>query len=118
MIAPVAVPLGLWHKNSDPSEGWVFPNRSGAPMNIREFCRRRIRPKLQAKNVPWKGLYAGRRTAATVLTQLTGNPIAASQLLRHRNMGVTMSAYIKSDRMALVGGLKMLETKIKNRQNE
>ena len=77
-------------------------------MNVREFCRRRIRPKLRAKNIPWKGLYAGRRTAATVLTQLTGNPIAASQLLRHRNMGVTMSAYIKSDRAPLISGLKML----------
>jgi integrase len=119
MIAPVAVPLGLWHKSSgSPSDGWLFPNRRGAPMNMREFCRRRIRPKLQAKNIPWKGLYAGRRTAATVLTQLTGNPIAASQLLRHRNMGVTMSAYIKSDRTALIGGLKMLETKIKGRQNK
>jgi integrase len=35
MIDPVAVPLGLWHKKSgSPSEGWVFPNRSGAPMNV------------------------------------------------------------------------------------
>jgi integrase len=32
MIAPVAVPLGLWHKSSgSPSDGWLFPNRRGAP---------------------------------------------------------------------------------------
>lgn len=113
LITPVKIPLELWRsKSEDPREGWVFPNRSGGPTDVREFCRRRIKPVLDGKKIPWKGLYAGRRTAATVLTQLTGNPIAASQLLRHRNMSVTMSAYIKADRSALVGGLKMLEEKI------
>lgn len=110
LISPVAIPLALWkRKCGEPTEGWVFQNRSGRPIDIREFCRGRIRPTLAKKGAPWKGLYAGRRTAATVLTQLTGNPIAASQLLRHRNMSVTMTAYIKADRSALTGGLKMLE---------
>lgn len=111
MIAPVAIPLALWHRDAgEPNEGWIFQNRAGDPIDMREFCRRRIRPALHEKKIAWKGLYAGRRTAATVLTQLTGNPIAASQLLRHRNMSVTMSAYIKADRAALVGGLKLLES--------
>jgi len=110
LISPVAIPLAAWRKKcGDPTEGWVFQNRKGKPIDIREFCRGRIRPTLAKKGAAWKGLYAGRRTAATVLTQLTGNPIAASQLLRHRNMSVTMTAYIKADRSALAGGLKMLE---------
>lgn len=114
LIAPVRIPLLLWReKSGSPLHGWVFPNKKGGPMEIREFCRRRIRPRFAAKKIEWKGLYAGRRTAATILTQLTGNPIAASQLLRHRNMGVTMSAYIKADRAALAGGLKMLEERTK-----
>jgi integrase len=79
---------------------------------------RRIRPLLTEKKAVWKGLCAGRRTAATVLTQLTGNPIAASQLLRHRNMSVTMTAYVKADRKALTEGLRLMESTAKNRPTE
>ena len=112
LIAPVKIPLALWKaKSGSPDEGWVFQKRGGRPVDMREFCRRRIRPLLAKKSVKWKGLYAGRRAAATILTQLTGNPIAASQLLRHRNMSVTMSAYIKADRAALTSGLRLLEAK-------
>jgi integrase len=116
LVSSVKEALERWRaKSAAPSKGWVFPNRSGSPMDIRELCRRRIRPILTLKNIPWKGLYAGRRTAATVLTQLTGNPIAASQLLRHRNISVTMSAYIKADRSALANGLRILEQRTANR---
>lgn len=53
--------------------------------------------------------YAFRRGAASIPTQLTGNPIAASQLLRHKNISVTMTPYIKADRTALTNGMKLLE---------
>jgi len=35
--------------------------------------------------------------------------LRASQLLRHKNISVTMTAYIKADRTALANGMKLLE---------
>jgi len=35
---------------------------------------------LSAKKIEWKTLYAGRRGAATILTQLTGDALAAKEL--------------------------------------
>jgi hypothetical protein len=60
----------------------------------------------------WRSLYAFSRSAASILTPLTGGPIAASQLLRHKNISVTMTAYIKADRTALVNGVKAFESKL------
>jgi len=78
------------------------------PINIRDFCRKNIKPFV--KN--WRGLYSGRRGAASILSQLTGSPIAASQLLRHSNISTTMTDYIKTDRSTLASGLKLLEDKL------
>lgn len=110
MIQPVIGLFELWHKKSgSPSKGWVFPNTHGDPINIRDYVVGVLRPACGKK---WKSLYAFRRGAASILTQLTGNPIAASQLLRHKNISVTMTAYIKADRTALTTGMKMLESKL------
>jgi integrase len=110
MIEPVLGFFKAWHNESgEPSKGWVFPNQSGDPINIRDYVVAVLRPAI---GKGWKSLYAFRRGAASILTQLTGSPIAASQLLRHKNISVTMTAYIKADRRALVDGLKMLETKL------
>jgi integrase len=109
MIQPVIGLFELWREKSriegvDPS--WVFPNGAGNPINVLDYARAVLIPACGKK---WKSLYAFRRGAASILTQLTGNPIAASQLLRHKNISVTMTAYIKADRTALSNGMKLLE---------
>jgi integrase len=110
MIEPVLGFFKAWHREShEPSKGWVFPNQSGDPINVRDYVVGVLRPAI---GKGWKSLYAFRRGAASILTQLTGSPIAASQLLRHKNISVTMTAYIKADRRALTDGMKMLETKM------
>jgi integrase len=110
MIEPLFGFMKAWHVESgEPNEGWVFPNTHGDPINIRDYVVAVLRPSIGKK---WKSLYAFRRGAASILTQLTGNPIAASQLLRHKNISVTMTAYIKADRTALNDGMKLLETKL------
>jgi integrase len=88
----------------------VFPNQSGDPLHIRDYVAKVLKPAI---GDGWKSLYAFRRGAASIVTQLTGSPIAASQLLRHKNMSVTMTAYIKADRRALVDGSKLVETQWK-----
>jgi integrase len=72
------------------------------------MARKRIRPRLAEKKIEWKGYYAGRRGLATLIARLKG-PLAASQALRHRNMSVTMSAYIRQDKRELAEAMKLLE---------
>jgi integrase len=115
MVASVQIPLALWRENTgSPSEGWVFPNGKGLPMDIREFCRRRIRVKL--KPGQWKGLYSGRRGAATILVGLTGSLVPAQELLRHKSLTTTAMFYKKTTASALKDGLKLLEAATTKRQ--
>jgi integrase len=114
MIEPLLGFMKAWHVESgEPSKGWVFQNHRGDPLHIRDYVANVLKPAIGGG---WKSLYAFRRGAASILTQLTGSPIAASQLLRHKNISVTMTAYIKADRRALVDGMKMLETKLSLKQ--
>jgi integrase len=96
-----------WHEqNGSPNSGWVFPNQSGKdPINIRDFVVAVLRP-----NIPgWKSLYAFRRGAGSILTELTGDPIAAQQMLRHIDLTTTIRHYIKTKRAALMEGVQMLD---------
>jgi integrase len=113
LIAPVLIPLNLWHQQSgSPSEGWVFPNKSGNPIDLRELVRRIIVPTLTEHKIEWKSLYAGRRGAGTILTQLTGDALAAQQILRHKNLAVTTGYYVKHIPGAGLNGMKLLEAAV------
>jgi len=110
LIAPVRIPLNLWRqKSGSPSEGWVFPNGNDKPLDLKSLVHRVIVPTLKAKKIEWKTLYAGRRGAATILTQLTGDALAAKELLRHKNLAVTTDKYVKAIPEALLKGVKLLE---------
>ena len=110
LIAPVRIPLTLWRqKKGKPTEGWVFPNAKGKPVDLRSVISRTIVPTLAKKKIEWKTLYAGRRGAATILTQLTGDALAAKELLRHKNLAVTTDKYVKAIPEALMRGIKLLE---------
>jgi integrase len=110
LIAQVLVPLKLWHqKKEKPTEGWVFPNSKGKPVDLRSVISRTILPALEKEGIEWKTLYAGRRGAATILTQLTGDALAAKELLRHKNLAVTTDKYVKTIPEALMKGIKLLE---------
>jgi hypothetical protein len=102
--------LGQWRLSSgNPKSGWVFPNGKGNPHSLTGVQRRLILPALKKKNLKWKGLYAGRRGAGTILTQLTGNALAAQLILRHKNLAVTTGFYVKPSIEAGVQGMKLLE---------
>ncbi len=100
-----------WHEQSgSPAEGWVFPNSHGDPIDISELVVNVLRPAIGKKS--WKGLYAFRRGAGTILTELTGNPIAAQQALCHMDLSTTMRHYIKTKRTALAEGIQMLDDRL------
>jgi integrase len=111
LISPVKMPLALWRaKHGDPQSGWVFPNSAGKPTDLRTFTDRVIKSTLEAKKIEWKGLYAGRRGAATILRQLTGDSTAGKELLRHSRTETTEAHYEKAIPEALLKGMRLLES--------
>ena len=114
-IEPVRVILDAWRDTCYGNvnvTGWVFQNRMGRPADLGDLNRRIIKPVLEARDIEFKGLYPGRRGAATILTELTGDAVAAQQLLRHSDLAVTTKSYIQMIPEALMEAAKLLETAI------
>jgi integrase len=111
LMIPIAMPLQIWREQcGNPSEGWLFQNKNGNPADLRDWVRTKIRPAVLASKNKWRGLYAGRRGAATMLLQLTGNALASQQLLRHKpGSAVTARHYLKAVPEALLAGTKLVE---------
>jgi len=101
-----------WEKSGKPVKGWVFPNQKGGPLNLASFTRIAIIPALKKENLRWKGLYAARRSAATILTQLTGDALAAKEVLRHKDLRVTTAAYVRPIPVAAINGMKLLAEQV------
>lgn len=114
LMVPIAMPLGLWREQSgNPSEGWVFQNKAGNAKDLRDVVRTVIRPAVIHSKNKWRGLYAGRRGAATMLLQLTGNALASQQLLRHKpGSVVTARHYLKAVPQALLEGTRLVEREV------
>jgi len=111
LLPQILVPLALWRKKKgNPAQGWVFTNERGNPQELKDVVRRTIRPILEREKIVWKGLYAGRRGAATAIIGLTGgNYAAAQELLRHKHMSTTLQFCKKQTQNALSDGLKALQ---------
>jgi uncharacterized membrane protein YfbV (UPF0208 family) len=117
LIEPLKSLLAVWQLQA--KSDWLFPsNRGDRPINISQFAQRVIAPVLKAKNIAWHGLYAGRRGAATLLVQLTGNAVASQYVLRHKNLSTTTAFYVKPVREEAVEGLRLLEAKLAERKAE
>jgi integrase len=117
LIEPLKSLLAAWRLQS--KSEWIFPsNRGDRPLNISQFAQRVIAPVLKSKNIKWHGLYAGRRSAATLLVQLTGNAVAAQYVLRHKNLSTTTGFYVKPVQSAALEGLKLVEDLLKQRKEQ
>ena len=119
VIAPVKTVMALWwEKCGRPTSGWVFPNAKGKPRDLRTTVTGKIVPTLEKAGLEWKTLYAGRRGAATVLTELTGDALAAKELLRHKTIAVTQAKYVKAIPEALLRGMRLLEASTSDKGGE
>jgi integrase len=117
LVPSVRGMFSAWRiKSGNPATGWVFQNRVGDPINLEVIARRVLIPTLKAKGLEWKGLYAGRRASGTLLTQLTGNALAAQFVLRHKNLGTTEAFYIKPSKEAAITGMGLLADKLAERK--
>jgi integrase len=96
LIDRVRIPLELWRQKSPDTSGWVFPSVNNTPIDLHNLVARVIRPALRAKELAWKGLYAGRRGAGTAIIAVTnGNAAIGRALLRHKHMSTTLTFYKK-----------------------
>ena len=123
LIQPVGAMLESWRVQSgNPTDGYMFPsnrrdeNGELKPMVIHGLVKRDIIPVLEKKGVAWHGLYSGRRGCATLLTQLTGNAVAAQYVLRHKNLATTTAFYVHPIQEAAVEGMKLQEAEIAKRK--
>jgi len=115
LIEPVKSMLAAWRMSS--AVEWLFPsNRGDHPLNISQYAQRIIAPVLKKKGIKWHGLYAGRRSAATLLVQLTGNAVAAQYILRHKNLATTTAFYVKPVQTAAIEDMKLVEETLANRK--
>jgi integrase len=99
----------VWQK---PSEGWLFPNGAHHPMSLDSMAQRLIIPKL-TNGLRWKGWQAGRRGAGTILTELTGDALAARDILGHSTTKITEQHYIAAIPEAGRKGMVLLEERLK-----
>ncbi len=104
LVAPVVRALEVW-KQQSPDPERVFRR------DLRTLVDT-IRPILAAHGLEWRGLYAGRRGVATILTELTGNALAAQAFLRHQNLSITTANYVKPSTEARDAGMKLLEAAV------
>lgn len=113
IIEPVKSLLHAWREmNHNPSSGWLFPNGAHHPMSFASMAQRLIIPKLK-NGLRWKGWQAGRRGCGTILTELTGDALAARDILGHTTTKTTEQHYIAPIPEAGRKGMALLEERLK-----
>jgi len=100
-----------------PPSGLMFPNSVGKPVGMQRIVADVIRPALVGSGVEWHGWHALRRGLATNLHELGVPDKIIQMILRHSNVGVTQSCYIKTTDPQAVEGMKKLEREISRATN-
>lgn len=110
LIEPVRQLLNAWiARCGSPTDGWMFPSQRGGPLNVDSFCRNVLMPLFKAAGLEWKALYAARHGTGTLLRDLSGNLVAAQQVLRHESLETTDKHYALPSVEQADAGLKLLE---------
>ncbi|MGE0407181.1 MAG: tyrosine-type recombinase/integrase, partial [Candidatus Korobacteraceae bacterium] len=76
--------------------GFVFPNTKGKPLCLNGLAHDVIRPAFAQAGLQWHGWHAFRRGLATNLHRLGVPDKTIQAILRHANVSVTQSCYIKT----------------------
>lgn len=80
----------------NPSSGLIFRNDNGRPLNLDTLAAKVIRPMFLKAGLQWHGWHAFRRGLATNLHRLGVPDKTIQRILRHANVAVTQSCYIKT----------------------
>src|SRR5262249_30139877 len=82
--------------SGNPATGLMFPSSVGMPINLDALTANTIVPLVMKAGVRWQGWHAFRRGLATNLHRLGIFDKTIQKILRHANVSVTQSCYIKT----------------------
>jgi integrase len=97
VIGQLARRLDLHRRISgNPTTGFLFPSPAGKAINLDALAAKVIRPLITKAGSTWHGWHAFRRGLATNLHRLGIPDKVIQKILRHSNVAVTQSCYIKT----------------------
>jgi integrase len=122
-------------RSGSPDSGPVFRNEAGGRLNMNNLLNRVILPALNRchqcgksegrahlkadhkyerdpSRPSWHGFHAGRRGLGSNLYRLGVSGKIIQQILRHSNVNVTLSYYVKNANPDVVAGMQKLEDKL------
>jgi len=111
VIAPLRVLLDRHRARcGNPTNGFIFSNGRGQPMNLEALAIDVVRPALEKAGLHWQGWHAFRRGLATNLHRLGVSDKVIQQILRHASVTTTMNIYVKTATADAENAMKTLET--------
>jgi integrase len=96
--------------NSD--HGPVFANSVGNPMDLNALYYRNIRKQLRKMGITWLGWHGFRRGLASNLNRLGVDDSVIQSILRHSDVALTQSCYIKTVRPDAVAAMRQLSARL------
>lgn len=93
-VIPVLADVLCRHKQSSLGP-YIFSGGTGPPLNLGNFSRRTIQPKLRKAGIKFTGFHGFRRGLATTLNGLGVDDGVIQKILRHSSVEVTRKHYIK-----------------------
>ena len=98
------------HRTFEPSDAYIFAGkRKGAPLNLHNLATRVIKPAILSRGISWKGWHAFRRGLASNLYALGVAPKVIQGILRHADIGTTLSFYVQTPSEEARAALNKLE---------
>jgi integrase len=118
VIAQLAQRLDLQRSLSgNPANGLMFPSPAGKPINLDALAADTIVPLITKAGVRWQGWHAFRRGLATNLHCLGISDKTIQRILRHANVSVTQSCYIKTADSEVAEAMQQLERSLEYAPN-
>jgi integrase len=105
---------------ANPDRGPIFANSAGNPTDLNALYYRRMRKQLRKMGVVWRGWHGFRRGLASNLNRLGVDDSVIQAILRHSDVSLTQSCYIKTTSPDAVAAMQQLSVKISEveRQSE
>jgi len=118
VIAQLARRLDL-HRclSGNPANGLMFPSPAGNPINLDALAAEIIMPLVTKAGIRWHGWHAFRRGLATNLHRLGVSDKTIQRILRHANVGVTQSCYIKTADSEVAEAMRQFERSLEHAPN-
>ncbi len=93
----------------NPQSGLMFQSPTRKPVDLDALATDVIRPAFKKHSIVWHGWHAYRRGLATNLHRLGVSDETIQRILRHSNISVTQSCYIKTADADVIEAMRFLE---------